>query len=292
MKTATTAAIAAIITSALLYLFVPTRAAQPRPTLYSKVQANRTLRAAYLVGAPLFMINPNTKEKSGTFYEVVESVAKKLGLRVSWTEEVGYGEMIQGLNSHRYDIVGSGVWINADRGKDADFTIPVYYDGVCAYTRKDDTRFDKDISILNAPTYKISTMDGELGAAIATQDFPQAQTVGLPQNSDFSQLMFNVVNNKADIVFVAVAPARAYLAKNPGTLREVPNRRLRVFAISIILPKGEYELKQSLDYALSEMLLSGDVETILVKYEKAFNNPPGSFIRTALPYMDVGEQMK
>jgi ABC-type amino acid transport substrate-binding protein len=133
-------------------------------------------------------------------------------------------------------------------------------------------------------------MDGELGATIAAEDFPRAQPVALPQNSDWTQLILNVISGKADIVFLAVAPARSYLAKNPGSIREVPGKPLRVFPIAILLPKGAYELKQSLDYALSEMALNGQVEAILKSNEGKFGYSSGSFIRPALPYRDTGEQ--
>ena len=48
--------------------------------------------------------------------------------------------------------------------------------------------FDKDLSILNSPSYTISTMDGELGAAIAATDFPKAHTEAIPQMADFGTL--------------------------------------------------------------------------------------------------------
>jgi polar amino acid transport system substrate-binding protein len=251
-------------------------------SVYQTIRARKVIKAAYAVGAPLFVIDPNTKQMSGIFYDVVQGAAKKLGLEVSWTDEVGYGEMIQGLDAHRYDIVGSGVWINGARGKDADFTIPVYYDSVFAYTRKDDTRFDNDRSLLNSPAYIISTMDGELAASIAATDFPQARTSALPQSTDFTQMILNVVNHKADVVFLALAPAELYKVQNPGSIRVIPwDRPLRVFPVAILLPKGSYELKQSFDYALIEMLTNGEVEAILKKYEKVAN----SFTRTAPPYL-------
>jgi ABC-type amino acid transport substrate-binding protein len=247
---------------------------------YAKIQSAGTIRAAYAVGAPLFTIDPNTKQKSGLFFDLVTAAAAKLNLKVGWTNEVGYGEMIAGLNAGKYDIVGSGVWMNAARGKDADFTIPVYYDAVLAYVRESDTRFDNDLSILNSPHFTISTMDGELGAAIAQEDFPKAKTVALPQNADFSQLIQNVINDKADVVFLAVAPARQYQMANPGKLRAIPTSRpVRLFPVTILLPKGSYELKQALDAALSEMQNSGETEQLLKKYEAV----PGSFLRVASP---------
>ena len=290
MKPTTSAALSATIVSAIatviVYLYVPCRPTGPTTThtqsVYNQIRTNNTIRAAYAIGAPLFVIDPNTKQKSGIFYDLVEHAAAKIGLKVSWTEEVGYGEMIQGLTAHRYDIVGSGVWINGARGKDADFTIPAYYDAVLADTREGDTRFDNDLSILNSPTFTISTMDGELGATIAKTDFPQAKTEALPQGADFTQLILNVVGKKADVVFLALAPARSYQAQNSGTIRAVASGKpVRVFPVSILLPKGEYELKQSLDYALTEMLTNGEVEAILRKYEKV----PGSFVRSAHPYI-------
>lgn len=252
-----------------------------RNNLFNKIMGRKKIRCSYLMAPPFFIEDPNTKQKSGIFYDLVEKVAGKLGLKVDWTEEVGYGEMIQGLNTHRYDIFGSGVWINAARGKNADFTIPVYYDAVRAYTRVNDTRFDKSLAVLNSPEFTISTMDGELGVAIADSDYPKAKKLELPQNADFTQLVLNIINKKADVVFLSDGFARGYLDKNPDSIRAVAGNPLRVFPVAIILPKGEYNLKTSLDYALTEMLTQGEIEEVLQKYEKPRSV---SFIRTALPY--------
>ena len=248
---------------------------------YSKIRSSGTIRAAYAVGAPLFVIDPKTNEKSGIFFEAVTKAAEKLNLKVNWSEEVGYGEMIAGLNTGRYDLVGSGVWINGARGKDADFTIPLYYDAVLPFVRNDDARFDKDIAVLNAPEFRISVMDGEMGATIAKTDFPKAKTESIPQNSDYTLLTLNVINNKADVVFLSVGHARLFQLANPGKIRAVnPGKPIKLFGNALMLPKGAYELKDSLDYAFQEMLNNGELDPILNKYEAA----PGSFYRRALPY--------
>lgn len=254
---------------------------------YSTIQSSGTIRAAYTVGAPLFMVDPNTGEKTGIFYDAVNAMASHLGIKVDWTQEVGYGEMIQGLRDNRYDIIGSGVWINADRAKGADFTIPLYYDAVFAYAKTGDTRFVKGISALNTQNVTISTMDGELGARIAKTDFPNANTLALPQNAGFSQMIENVLTGKADIVFLAASSARAYQATNPGRITVVdPDKPLRIFPDAIMIPQGQYELRQALNYALMEMLNDGEIDAILKKYEAA----PGSFLRTAMPYLSPPTQ--
>ena len=248
---------------------------------YEQIRTIGKLRAAYAVGAPLLVIDANSKAKSGVFYDILTGAAQKLGLGVEWTEEVGYGDMVQGLSANRYDVVGSGVWINGARGKDADFTIPAYYDAVLAFVRSGDTRFDTDLAVLNSPEFTISTMDGELGASIANIDFPKAKKTQLPQSADFSQLILNVIDRKADVVFLALAPARSYEAANPGKIESVKTASpIRVFPVAIMLPLGQFELREALNHALTEMLTDGEIETILRRYEKV----PGSFARVAVPY--------
>ncbi|MBI4066146.1 transporter substrate-binding domain-containing protein [Candidatus Gottesmanbacteria bacterium] len=280
------AAVSAFVVAVVLFSIpglLPDRSSESTNSqlLYSQIRTSGTIRAAYAVGAPLFTIDPNTKQKSGIFHDVVTAAATRLGLKVDWTTEVGYGEMIEGLNTRRYDIVGSGVWINTARAKGGDFTVPIFYDAVFAYVKDGDARFDKDISVLNSPNFTISTMDGELGATIAKEDFPNAKTLELPQNADFAQLILNVVSGKADIVFLAAAPARSYQAASPGKIRVVdPKKPLRIFPNAIMIPQGQYELRQVLNYSLMEMLNDGEVESILKKYEKV----PGSLLRIAPPY--------
>jgi ABC-type amino acid transport substrate-binding protein len=249
--------------------------------LYSLIQNSGTIRAAYFVGAPLLSIDPNSGKKSGIFYDVVNALAERLHFKVNWIEEVGYGEMIQGLNDRRYDIVGSGVWINSDRARGADFTVPVYYDAVFAYAKLGDTRFQEGLQKLNSPDFTISTMDGELGASIADNDFPKAKKLGIPQNADFTQMILNVISRKADIVFLAFGPARAYQAANPNQIVSVnPDRPLRIFPNAIMLPQGQYKLRQVLSYTLMEMINSGEIDAILSRYERV----PNSFLRVAVPF--------
>jgi len=279
------AVVAAVVSIGMVIIFgdvAPEGQEEPSTQgIYSRILSSGTVRAGYYVGAPLLIIDPNTRKKSGIFYDVVTSAAARLRLDVDWSEEVGYGEMIQGLNDGRYDIIGSGVWINADRGRLADFTIPLYYDAVYAYAKVFDKRFQDDLSVLNSPDYIISTMDGELGATIAKTDFPLAKTLELPQGADFSQLILNVIAGKADIVFLAAAPARAYEAANPGQIAIVnPQKPLRIFPNAVMIPRGQYELRQALNHAIMEMMNSGEIDAILSMYEEV----PDSFLRVASPF--------
>ena len=285
ISTALLSAVVAASVSALLALTLlrPSNSATGSRTddLYTSIRAAGVMRAGYAVGAPLFTVDPNTREMSGIFHDIVTAAAARLRLSVDWSMEVGYGEMIQGLESRRFDVVGSGVWINSDRAARADFTIPLYYDAVYAYARAADTRFTGSITGLNAPAFVISTMDGELGATIARADFPLARRLELPQNADFSQMILNVIEEKADVVFLAAGPARSYQAANPDQIVSVlPDAPVRVFPNALMIPQRQHAFRRALNHALAELLNIGAIDAILAQYEEV----PGSYLRIAQPY--------
>jgi ABC-type amino acid transport substrate-binding protein len=170
---------------------------QEEQTLRDAVLERGTIRAAYIVTPPRTIKDPNTGRLSGISVDAFEEAAGLMNLKVEWVEEVSWATFLEGLKTDRYDVVASGIWPTASRGKQADFSVPIMYSVVHAYVRVDDTRFDQDLGLINSPNIKISTIDGEAAELIADAKFPQAQQLALPQMSSLSEMMLNVVNNKA-----------------------------------------------------------------------------------------------
>ena len=255
---------------------------ESKPTdRWQEILDRGTIRAGYFVAAPYFSKDANSGAVSGIFADAMSRAASNLGLKIEWVEEVGFGEMIEGLRNKRFDIVGSGVWINAARAKGADFTEPLFYDAVGIYVRSDDTRFDKQSDAINSSSVTIATMDGEMAATIASQDFPNAKTLAIPQSSDFTQMMLNVVARKADIAIIGLGPATRFQQANPGVLRLLnPNHPIRVFPAAVMLPQGEYRLKRAIDLALGELSNDGITSRLIEKYEGA----TGSIYKPRTPF--------
>ena len=89
-------------------------------------------------------------------------LAKNLGLKVEWVEEVGWGTMIEGLQTDRYDMVATPIWTNSTRARQVDFSKSLYYSPIYAWVKAGDKRFNADdLSALNNPKYTIGTVDGE-----------------------------------------------------------------------------------------------------------------------------------
>lgn len=252
-------------------------------SVYDRVMQRGKIRCGYVIDGPAGCLkDPNTGKLSGIGIEVLELAAKNLGLKIEWTEEVGWGSMIEGLQTNRYDLIATPVWTGANRALVADFSKPLYFSPVFAYFKTGNTSLrNRDKDSLNSSLSTIATVDGATAEIIAKEDFPKAKTISLPQLSDISQQLLIVSTRKADFTFVEPAVAVAFLKTNPGTIEPMTKLgALRVFPNCWMFRRGQMEFKNMIDTALDQLINSGTMDKIIKKYEPA----PGTLYRVARPY--------
>lgn len=269
----------------LLVLFACDKArtttATDRPSAYDRALRDKKLRVAYISYPPSFIKDPKTGAYSGIFHEVLKEMADRMELQVEYVEETAWGTMIESVRSGRVDIVCTGLWPNATRGKLVDFTDPVYFSPIRAYVRAGDARFDGNLASINMQNVKIATIDGEMSSIIAKADFGSATANALPQTTEIAQLLLEVSTGKADVTFVEPAVAEAFSASNPNMIQAVKGvDAVRVFPNVMMVAKGEANLLSTLNTALGEVANTGVVDKIVTKYEIK----PGVFLRRQKPY--------
>ena len=205
-------------------------------------------------------------------------------MKIEWTEEVGWGSQIEGLDKDRYDLVGSPVWANPKRGKLTTLSIPVYYSGIGVYVRANENRFDNDFSKINMKDVKVGTIDGETSDLIADNDFPNATKQSSPENTDISQKFLDLDKKSCDVVFAEPYFAYEYSKNNPGKIKNIAAENpIRLFGNVYMMKAGEWQLKQMLDVAIQDLINSGYVDKVIAKYEPA----PNLFYRVASPYKAI-----
>ena len=277
--------------SILLLLFAMLFAAGCKPAATDRVPAGKSalervvssgkIRCSYLIYSNYFRKDPNTGALSGIFYDVMEEIGKNSSLKIEWVEEVGYENIFAGLDAGRYDVFAAGLWPNTSRAKAAFFTVPICYSIITTWGRPDEKRFSEDLTAIDSPSVRIATIDGAMEDIIARTDFPKASCVSLPQLSPFTQNFLNITSRKADVTFAEPSVVAEFLRTNPGALKQIaPDRPLRIFGNSLVVRKGEIELKEFMDVALRELLYSGRIEKILERYDAG----PNLFPRVAIPY--------
>ncbi len=225
-----------------------------------------TIQAGYIIYPPLMTRDEATGQLSGVSYDIAEAVAKEMGVKIEWTEEVGWGTALEGLNTNRYDVLGTQMWPNEARAKVADFSIAPMNSVIYPYIKTGDPRFSaEDLAAINSPEYTISALDGEMTVFIANEDYPKAKLNSLPQLSSYAEVLLNVVQNKADVTFVEPAAAEDFLAANPNSIERLGDTPVRSFGNGFAFDNSDSELKDKWNTALNKLIADGTIETILEK---------------------------
>ena len=259
-----------------------TSSATASPDIHARVVASSELRVGYLVYPPYLAKDSSSSKLSGVFFDLTEQLGRNLGLKVTWVEEVNLANLATGFSSQRYDMIAFPLWRSASRAKAVAFSVPLFYSVIGAYVRKDDARFDGNLSLLNAPSVTVAAIDGELAADIAKSSFPAARIDSKPQLASYEQLLLEVDAKKADVTFFNRLFANRFIAKNPGKIKDVsaPDVPIRVLAETFILPPDSPRFNAMIDNALIELLENGGLESAL---EKNGENP-SDYFRRSLPF--------
>ncbi|MCB1558535.1 MAG: ABC transporter substrate-binding protein [Alphaproteobacteria bacterium] len=277
--------IRSIIFFLLLVFFGASAFADEEKSAYDRVMETQTLRCGYMSWPPLFSKEPNTGEMSGIFYEYVEAVGRALDIKVEWVEELTPANYIEALEAGRVDMLCSGDWPNSQRGRRIDYVDPIFFVALYPYMREGEEAKIIDIKNLNSGDFTISIIDGEMSSIIARTDFPLAKTSDLPQMSDSTQMLMNVVTKKADFVVTDVATGMKFQKNNPNVLTQVSLKvPVRLFPNSLSLMLGEEKLRRMMNTATLELLYNGQIEKMISKYEEF----PNSLYRITLPVVKGG----
>lgn len=232
------------------------------------VTESKKIKVGYISYPPGFIVDPNTKEKSGIFNDVLLEIAKRNNLQIDYKEEVTWATMIEALKTNRVDLIANPVWATKERKENADFSSPVYFSPIGIYVRSDDSRFDLDRSKLNDPTVRIAAVDGEINNIIGKSDFPKAEVNPFPNNIDVAQLFLEIQTNKKDVTFAEPMFAYDYMQKNPGKLKNIGEKSpIRNYPNSFMYKKGENKFGDFLNAEIQKLLADGTIAKIIAKYE-------------------------
>lgn len=226
-----------------------------------------TLRCGYVVWPPYLFKDPNTGAFSGISYDLITAISEEAGIKVTWTEETGWGTFHEGLNSGRYDAMCVGVWQSGARARAALLTKPAYYDGLYAFSKEEDKRFSEGIVSLDKPDVRIVVHEGDATQALRRMKFPHAQELALSPMSDSSQGVLSVAEGKADIDFESRFNVAKYNEMAKVKLVPVEEKPVQLFGNSFAVKTGEYDLKFMLDSVIDTLVTSGKAEKILEPYK-------------------------
>lgn len=249
------------------------------PDRLQVILQNNKLRLGYTPYSVGFFIDPNTGKRAGIYVDIVEELCRRLSIACEWVEETGWATQIEGLQTKRFDMIGSPVSLTPARARAADFSLPLFYSPIHIWARAGrETAFNREN--LDNPDVTILTLEGEQTDGFAKTYFPKAKRMALPQNASFAELLESVATGKGDVTFAEPLAVYEYNhAKGGDVLKAVSaNRPLLLVPNILLLPQNEFGLKAMIDNALTDLLLSGFIDATLDKYEAY----PNSYVRVGV----------
>ncbi len=254
--------------------------AQAKESAYDRVMRTGVLKCGYILYPRFLERDLNTKEMSGMYFDMMEEIARHLSLKLEWTEEVGFANAFDGLNTGRYDVMCMPFNQTAGRARVNEFTVPVVFYPYYMYVRNGDTRFDNNYERANDPKVKVVYLEGEFSQTIKAERFPKAAHVSLPNLSDISQVLMELAAGKADLTMTEPTSAERFLVNNPGKLKRVVGPSLYMQAGGLSVGIGEEKLKSMLNTTIRAMQASGSLQRIMDKY----TTMPDQFFYPAQPW--------
>lgn len=197
----------------------------------------------------------------GIEVEIMEKIAAKLGVTLK-IEQVNFDSVLPGIQAGKYDVGVSGITIDEDRKKNADFTDP-YFEAAQVIVVKSDSTIASKADLAGK---KISVQTGTTAEKYClTNDY---QVSAFEANNDaFAAL----TAGKVDAWVVDNEVAVAMIKGNDEVKKLDENMTTEPYGFAF--PKGSTTLVEAFNTEINAMIADGTIQGIFDKYDAVYNAP-------------------
>ena len=208
---------------------------------------------------PPYEMTTDSGDFEGIDIEVAGAIAEKLGLELQ-VDDMDFDAALLAAQSGKSDIVMAGVTVTDERQKVMDFS-DTYAEGIQSIIVPEDS----DIASADDLAGKIiGTQRGTTGYIYCTDDFGDENVMAYDNGLTAVQALNN---GQVDAVVIDNAPAKEFVAANPGLKILDTAYAQEDYAIGVA--KGNTELLNAINGALEELQADGTLQSIVDKYIKA-----------------------
>ena len=195
----------------------------------------------------------------GIDIEVAGAIADKLGLELQ-VDDMDFDAALLAAQNGKSDMVMAGVTVTDERQKVMDFS-DTYAEGIQSIIVPEDS----DIASADDLAGKtIGTQRGTTGYIYCTDDFGDENVIAYDNGLTAVQALNN---GQVDAVVIDNAPAKEFVAANPGLKILDTAYAQEDYAIGVA--KGNTALLDAINGALEELQADGTLQSIVDKYIKA-----------------------
>ena len=208
---------------------------------------------------PPYEMTTDSGDFEGIDIEVAGAIADKLGLELQ-VDDMDFDAALLAAQNGKSDMVMAGVTVTDERQKVMDFS-DTYAEGIQSIIVPEDS----DIATADDLAGKvIGTQRGTTGYLYCTDDFGDENVMAFDNGLTAVQALNN---GQVDAVVIDNAPAKEFVAANPGLKILDTAYAQEDYAIGVA--KGNTQLLDAINGALEELQADGTLQSIVDKYIKA-----------------------
>lgn len=183
-----------------------------------RIEATGVIHAGYGVYPPYTQEDPNTKKVSGYSVDIVEHIAKELGVKVVW-HRLNWNTMSADLKRGEFDVIADPIFQTIPRAREFAFSEPYTYfaDGI-AVVRINENRFDT-FNSLDKKGITINVGLGRGSEALVRAHFTKANIVPVTAATDDLITFQDVLAERSDVAVADLPNAKRILKEHPGKLK-------------------------------------------------------------------------
>ena len=249
-STASSAAASSVASSAA----ASSEAASAAATELTTVEAGK-LTMATNAAFPPYEMTTDAGEFEGIDIETAQAIADKLGLELQ-IDDMDFDAALLSVQQGKADIVMAGVTVTDERKAVMDFS-DSYATGIQSIIVPEGSDIASPDDLAGK---KIGTLRGTTGYIYCSDDFGDENVVAYDDGLTAVQALNN---GQVDAVVIDNAPAKEFVAANPGLVILDTSYAEEDYAIGVA--KGS-SLKDAVNAALEELKADGTLQSIVDKY--------------------------
>ena len=249
-STASSAAASSVASSAA----ASSEAASAAATELTTVEAGK-LTMATNAAFPPYEMTTDAGEFEGIDIETAQAIADKLGLELQ-IDDMDFDAALLSVQQGKADIVMAGVTVTDERKAVMDFS-DNYATGIQSIIVPEGSDIASPDDLAGK---KIGTQRGTTGYIYCSDDFGDESVVAYDDGLTAVQALNN---GQVDAVVIDNAPAKEFVAANPGLVILDTSYAEEDYAIGVA--KGS-SLKDAVNAALEELKADGTLQSIVDKY--------------------------
>jgi len=198
--------------------------------------------------------------------EIAGVIAEKLGLELR-IDDMDFNSIIASVVAGRADIGMAGMTVTDERLESVDFSVS-YATGVQVIIVNEGSPITSvDDLFEEGNDFIIGVQESTTGDLYSTWDLEDEGLATVQRYRRGTDAVQSLLVGRVDCVIIDNEPARAFIAVNPGL--KILDTEFAVEDYAIAIRKGNTELLNAINEALSGLIADGSVQRIVDKYISA-----------------------